>query len=104
MDVAGDKVVKAMDWPGATEIAERIAKTIPPEIRGNDGEDKNAPVVNTPKGPIPVDQAAQMLQEMDQHIQQLSQQLNDAKSGITKAQIDADSREKVAEINAVSKA
>jgi hypothetical protein len=104
MDVAGDKVVKAMDWPGATEIAERIAKTIPPEIRGNDDEDKNAPVVNTPKGPIPVDQASQMLQEMDQHIQQLSQQLNDAKSGITKAQIDADSREKVAEINAVSKA
>jgi hypothetical protein len=103
MDVAGDKVVKAMDWPGATEIAERIAKTIPPEIRGNDDEDKNAPVVNTPKGPIPVDQAAQMLQEMDQHIQQLSQELQAAQSGITKAQIDAESREAVAKINAEAK-
>lgn len=104
MDVAGDKVVKAMDWPGATEIAERIARTIPPQIRGEDDQDPNQPVVNTPKGPIPVDQASQMLQEMDQHIQQLSGQLQQAQSGITKAQIDAESREKVAEINAVSKA
>jgi hypothetical protein len=104
MDIAGDKVVKAMDWPGATEIAERIAKTIPPNIRGEDGEDKNAPVVNTPKGPIPVDQASQMLQEMDQHIQQLSQALQEAQSGITKANIDAESRENVAKINAEARA
>ncbi len=103
MDIAGDKVVKAMDWPGATEIAERIAKTIPPQIRGDDDEDKNAPVVNTPKGPIPVDQAAQMLEEMDQHIQQLSQELQAAQSGITKANIDAESRENVAQINAQAK-
>lgn len=103
MDIAGDKVVKAMDWPGATEIAERIGRTIPPNIKGEDDQDKNAPVVNTPKGPIPVDQASQMLQEMDQQIQQMSHALNEAKSGITKAQIDADSREKVAQINAVAK-
>ena len=29
MDIAGDKVVRAMDWPGAEEIAERIAKDHP---------------------------------------------------------------------------
>lgn len=103
MDVAGDKVVKAMDWPGATEIAERIAKTIPPEIRGTDDGEPQQPVVNTPKGPIPVDQAAQMLQEMDQHIQQLSQALQSAQSGLDKARIDAESREKVAQINADAK-
>lgn len=32
MDVAGDKVVKAMSWAGADEIAERIKKTIPPNL------------------------------------------------------------------------
>jgi hypothetical protein len=104
MDIAGDKVVKAMDWPGATEISERIKKTIPPNLLEGDDQDKNAPVVNTPKGPIPVDQAAQMLQEMDQHIQQLSQELQAAQSGITKAQIDAQSRLDVANVNAASKA
>ena len=33
MEIAGDKVVKSMDWPGADEIAERIKRTIPPELR-----------------------------------------------------------------------
>lgn len=104
MDVAGDKVVKAMDWPGATEIAERIKKTIPPNLLEGDDQDKNAPVVNTPKGPIPVDQAAQMLEEMHQQIQAMGQQLQEAQAGITKAQIDAESRENVAKINAEAKA
>jgi Phage P22-like portal protein len=105
MDVAGDKVVKAMDWPGAAEIADRIKATIPPQILAATDQEEGTqqPVVNTPKGPIPVDQAAQMLEEMDQQIQQMAQQLSEAKAGITKAQIDADSREKVAEINAIGK-
>lgn len=103
MDVAGDKVIRAMDWPGATEIADRVEKTIPAELRDDEEQDKDAPVVNTPKGPIPVDQAAQMLQEMDQQMQEMGAQLKEAQSGIAKAKIDADSRERVAEINAVSK-
>lgn len=113
MDVAGDKVIRAMDWPGASEIADRVAKTIPPELRDDDDQQDAAPVVNTPKGPIPIDQAAQMLSEMDQQIQQMGQALQEAQSGIAKAkldadasiqkaQVDADARVKVAEINAVS--
>jgi hypothetical protein len=103
MDVAGDKVVRAMDWPGATEIADRLEKTIPAELRDDGEQDKDAPVVNTPRGPIPVDQAGQMLQEMDQQMQEMGAQLKEAQSGIAKAKIDAESRERVAEINAVSK-
>lgn len=103
MDVAGDKVVRSMDWPGASGIADRIAKTIPPELKeGEDGQDV-VPVVNTPKGPIPVEQAGQMLAEMDQQMQEMAQALQEAQAGITKAQIDADTRIQVAEINAVSK-
>lgn len=31
MQVAGDLVAKAQDWPGAEQLAERLAKTIPPQ-------------------------------------------------------------------------
>jgi hypothetical protein len=104
MDIAGDKMIRAQDWPGADEIADRVAKTIPPELRDDEDSDAPpAPVVNTQKGPIPVEQAAQMLAEMDQQIQQMGGELQAAKSGIDKAQIDADAKIKVAEINAVSR-
>ncbi len=101
MDIAGDKVVKAMDWPGAEEIAERIARTIPPEIRGD--EEGGANMIQTPNGPIPVEQAGQMIAQMDQHLKQMSMELQDATNGIAKAKIDAESRIEVAQINAVSK-
>lgn len=32
MSVAGDLVVKAQDWPGAEELADRLLKTIPPQL------------------------------------------------------------------------
>jgi hypothetical protein len=31
MQVAGDLVAKAQDWPGAEQLAERLSKTIPPQ-------------------------------------------------------------------------
>ena len=37
MDVAGDKIVRSMDWPMSEEIADRIEKTIPPELRDEEG-------------------------------------------------------------------
>jgi hypothetical protein len=42
MDIAGDKVVKAMDWPGADDIAERIKRSIPTELRGDDDGEADA--------------------------------------------------------------
>lgn len=101
MDVAGDKVVQAMDWPGAEGIAARIKATIPPQILAADPEDKDKdpePMVQTPKGPIPLQQASQMLQEMDQQMQQMGQELTQAKSGITATQIDTASKEKIAQM------
>lgn len=32
MDMAGDLVAKAQDWPGAEELAERLRKAIPPQL------------------------------------------------------------------------
>jgi hypothetical protein len=102
MDIAGDKVVRSMDWPMADEIADRIEKTIPPELRDKpeDGEQADANTVDTPKGPIPKEQVGPMLAQMDQQMQQLHQQLQEAQSGIQKAQIQADAQVQVAQINA----
>lgn len=105
MEVAGDIVTRNFDWPGAEEIAERIKRTIPPAItQDDDDEQADAPVVKTPRGDIPVEQAAQMLQEMDQQMRAMAAELQEAKAGITKAKVDAQSRVDVAEINAVSAA
>lgn len=41
--VAGDLMAKAQDWPNADEIAERIKRTIPPQILGDDKEDGKSP-------------------------------------------------------------
>lgn len=103
MDIAGDKMIRAQDWPGADEIADRVEKTIPAELRDDEEDGDAPPMVQTPKGPIPLEQAGQMLQEMDVQIQEMGAALKDATSGLEKARIEAESRERVAEINAVSK-
>lgn len=104
MDIAGDKVVRSMDWPMADQIADRIEKTIPPELlQGEDGEEDAEQMVNTPNGPVPVSQVPQILQQMGAQMQEMQQALQEAESGIAKVKIDANSRERVAEINSVSK-
>ena len=96
MDVAGDRLIAAMDWDGADEIAERVKRTIPPEILGDEGEDGE-------KQPQLPPQVIQIVQQAQQHINDLEAQLHDAKSGIEKARIAAASSERVAQINADSR-
>lgn len=103
MDIAGDKVVRSMDWPMADEIADRIERSMPPELRDEEGDDAGANMVDTPRGPMPKDQVGPMLEQMDQQMQQLSQQLQEASSGIEKARIDSDTKIEVARINAEAK-
>lgn len=43
MQIAGDLIVKAQDWPGAQEIAERLHKTIPQNLLSDDDPDKQKP-------------------------------------------------------------
>lgn len=93
MDIAGDKVVENLDWPGAEGIADRIKRTIPPQITG-DGEEGQQEVPP---------QVAQQLQQLQQALEQATQELQDAQSGLAKARIDAQSRIEVAQINAQSR-
>ncbi len=113
MDIAGDKVVGSMDFHGSEEVAERIKRTIPPQILGENEQDPDAPVVQTPRGPIPVEQAAQMLEEMNQQMQEMGTELQKAQAGIPKAEIEAKSKldianadnaskERIAQINAMA--
>ena len=102
MDLAGDKVIGAMDWPGAGDIAKRVERSIPAEIR-NDPDDEDQLIVNTPKGPIPAAQAGDLIGRMDHAMHQMEAELDELKSGVTKAKIDAQSRERVAEIGAESR-
>lgn len=103
MDIAGDKVVRSMDWPMAEEIADRIEKTIPPELRDKEEGEANGDMVDTPFGPVPKEQLPAMLGQLKQQMDQMAQALQEAESGIQKAQIDAESRVRVAEINADAK-
>ena len=77
MDVAGDKVIAAMDWPGATEIAERVKKTLPPGL--TDDDEQSGQMVMTPEGPIPVEQAGAVIAQLDQATKVMQEQLQKAK-------------------------
>jgi hypothetical protein len=68
MQIAGDLVVKAQDWPGAEELAKRLQKTIPPQFLSEEEQAEAGPPVITP-------QQAQEMQLMLQQLQQENQQL-----------------------------
>lgn len=75
-NVIGDLFVKNQDWPGADEMAQRIRKTIPPQILDEPSEDGEE-VIQTPRGPLPLSQAPQAIAGMEQAIQQLEAKLQE---------------------------
>ena len=67
--VAGDLFVKNMDWPGADELAKRLAKTIDPKLMG----DENDPAL----------QAANMqMQAMGQEMEQMHKMLQNVQQSM----------------------
>lgn len=93
MEIAGDKVVSNLDWPGADEIAERIKRMIPPHIAGEEEGEQQ---------PVPP-QVQQQMAQMQEMLQQAQQALQEHESGMAKARLDAESRIAVAQINAQSR-
>jgi hypothetical protein len=79
----GDLLAKNMDWPGASEISERLRKMIPPGIV----EDKN-------QKPIPPEVQAQIQQQM-QLIQQLTEQLKQQNEIVNQKRMELESRERI---------
>ena len=64
MQVAGDLVVKAQEWPGAEELSERLRKTIPPNLlAGEKDEDPQVPLSQLQQVQTQAQQALQQLQQ-----------------------------------------
>lgn len=72
IQVAGDIIAKAQDWPGADKLAERLKKTIPPQFL-EPGEDGG--------GAPPIDPA--MVQKMQEELQKMSMENQILKSDRT---------------------
>lgn len=93
MDIAGDKVVKAMNWPGAEEIAERIERTIPAEI-------KNDPADGQPVIPP---EAQQQIDQLKQQVQQLAQEADKNRADVERERIKAEATIEAAHIGSESR-
>lgn len=75
-----DLIAKNQDWPGAEEMATRLAKAIPPNLLSPDAKD------------VPP-QVSAMLQAMDQQIKQLSQERQQLIAALTSQQADRQQRQ-----------
>ena len=81
--VAGDLVVGNMDWPGAKDMQARIRKTLPPGI-ADDKTDANIP-----------DEVKAEMGQMQQMIQQLSAQLQQATQALSQKKLETESKERI---------
>lgn len=85
MGIAGDLLVKNMDWPGASDIAERLKKTLPPSI------------VDDPKNKalqIPPQVQAQM-EQMNKMVEQLTEQLTKLQDEKEQKLLEIESKERI---------
>jgi hypothetical protein len=84
MQVAGDIMIKNMDWPGAQEIAERLRKTLPPNLVEENGQNQQIPP-----------QVQQQMGQMNQLIEQLTSQLKHKTEQIETKTLELESRERI---------
>jgi len=69
IQVAGDIIAKAQDWPGADKLADRLKKTIPPQFL--DPEDQKGQQAGPQIDPQQIQQVMQEFQKLQQENQQL---------------------------------
>lgn len=84
MQIAGDIMIKNMDWPGAQEIAERMRKMLPPQLQ-DDGKGQAA---------LPPQVQSQM-QQMSDMIKKLSDGLHAAHDTIDQKKVELESKERI---------
>lgn len=71
MQIAGDLVVKAQDWPGAQELSERLVKTIPPGLLSPE-EMQQAGI--QPEGPVVPPELQEEMAKMQEQLQKLHEE------------------------------
>jgi len=83
LQVAGDLFVKNMDWPGASDIAARLRKTIPPELLDEQGATPEEQVQQLQQA---MQQMTQQLEALNAYAQQAEQQGQQAQQEAQQAQ------------------
>lgn len=76
VQMVGDLMIRAMDWPGADKIADRLQAMLPPAILQviADSEEPEAMQARMMSLMQQTQQQEQVMQQMQQHIEQLSKQ------------------------------
>lgn len=75
MPVAGDILVRNMDWPGANEIADRMEKMLPPQLQENPNEQGLPPQVQSQISQLTA-QNAHLQQALQETTEQLKEKTN----------------------------
>jgi hypothetical protein len=90
--IAGDVIFRASDMPGADQIADRIEKTLPPELAADD-EKKGGPQQLPP-------QVQAQMQALSQQNAQLTQAVNTLSDDLKTNRLEIESKERIAALNA----
>lgn len=77
MQIGADIIVGQMDWPGAQDLAKRIAKTIPPELRGEDANGKQDPEIMLQQATAAATEMQGQLEALNAHAQEVEGQLKE---------------------------
>jgi len=97
MEVAGDLVAKAQDWPGADELSKRLQKLVPPhlltdkerqEMEGGGGQEQG----------IDPQQAMEAQAQAQEQMQKLSEELMKLKEQNLKLSLDSENKARELEI------
>lgn len=96
MQIAGDIIMRAADFPMAQELADRLQKTLPPQLQDQkSGADQQLAQVTSH-----ANQMAQQIQMMTQQLQDTQVKLQQAESGQAKVQLEIEARKQMAELQA----
>lgn len=89
--VIGDLVAKSQEWPGADEIAERLKKTIPPEILEDPEEEMTPEQMMAKQQAMQAQQAAQAMQQAmaEAEVRKAMAEANESEADAGKARIEA---------------
>lgn len=89
MQVAGDLIAKAQDWPGAEELAARLRKTIPPQLLSPKEQQELAEDGGPVMDPAVMQQVAAMQEQAQAMMQELEQTKQRNLILETKAEVEA---------------
>ena len=78
LQIAGDLIVKNMDWPGADEIAKRMKLMLPPQIQQAEKADSEEKPQIDPQMEQQMNQMADQMQHMSEALQQAQSDKDEA--------------------------